>query len=118
MSYIVTQTDRGRRMVQISAAEADQMVEDGKADSIKRGLLYIDRSLSRPKGQAPEDLDSVVDEEVEQEPKPLEYETREMKAASKRPMTRRRARLMKNRNKSDDSEYVTDRSSTGAPYSD
>jgi hypothetical protein len=102
MSYILTRTERGRKMVQISAIDANKMVEDGKADPIKRGVLYIDRALSRPKTQAPEDLDSVVDEEPESTP--LQYETRELKASSKQPMSRRQTRRMRNRSKPDDSE--------------
>jgi hypothetical protein len=86
MSYIVTRTERGRKMVQISAIDANKMVEDGKADPIKRGVLYIDRALSRPKTQ---DLDSVPEEDL-----PLEYETRELKASPK-PVSRKRGRPRK-----------------------
>ena len=80
-------------MERISAVEADKLVDDGKADPVKRGVLYVDRALSRPKEQAmpPEDLDSVVDEEPDQT-----YVTRDLKAEAKpEPARRRRGRPRK-----------------------
>ena len=85
MSYIVTRTDKGRRAVHITAADATKLVEEGKADVIQKGLLYVDRQIKSP----PEDLDSVVDEE---QAEPLVYETRELKAD---PKPRRRGRPRK-----------------------
>jgi hypothetical protein len=87
MSYIVTRTDKGRRAVHIAAEDAAKMVEEGKADVIQKGLLYVDRQIAKP----PEDLDSVVDEE---QAEPLTYETRELKAEPK-PAARRRGRPRK-----------------------
>jgi predicted ribosome-associated RNA-binding protein Tma20 len=87
MSYIVTRTDKGRRAVYIAPGEAAKRVEEGSADVIRKGILYVDRQIAKP----PEDLDSVVDEE---QAEPLVYETREMKAEPK-PAPRRRGRPRK-----------------------
>jgi hypothetical protein len=86
MSYIVTRTDKGKRAVHITAEDALKMVEEGKADVIQKGLLYVDRQIAK---SPPEDLDSVVDEE---QAEPLTYETRELKAE---PKPRRRGRPRK-----------------------
>ena len=88
MAHIVTRTDRGRRMVQIPTTDAEEMVERGDADVIRRGVLYVDRALSRPKmvKSEPESLEA-ESELVEEEP--LEYETRELKAEPVRSSRRR-----------------------------
>ena len=85
-------------MVEISAVDADKLVDDGKADPVKRGVLYVDRALSRPKEQAmpPEDLDSVIDEEPDQT-----YVTRDLQAETKPDSRRRRRQRQKNRQQSD-----------------
>ena len=97
MSYIVTRTERGRRLERINALDAEEVVDDGKADPVKRGVLYVDRALSRPKEQVPsramppEDLDSVVDEEPDLDPQT--YVTRDLQAEAKpAPASARRRR--------------------------
>lgn len=76
-------TPRGARKV--CRAEIEAMLRDGTAEKVN-GLFY---RFKAPMSQAPEDLDSVTDEEEMDDASRTVYRTRELKAEEP---TRRRAR--------------------------
>ena len=81
---------------QLPYSEAEQMVAENRAmrpDPRGAPGVFYELEAPAPKAQAPQDLDSVPDEETE---KPQTYTTRDMTAAPKVTTTRRRPRARSN----------------------
>ena len=83
--YILRSTQWGRRLFPIDQDELDRMLKAGTARKVKTGLYETRQAES----QAPEDLDSVVDEQEDGRV----YETKVMVA--EKPAPRRRGRPRK-----------------------